>query len=343
MPCTTPRPVSLLGVPLACAVVLALAWAPRANAQLQVGGTNLLGFHSNPQKRPVYYYAGGLLTDPGPEGEGAGIGATLGLGYAKAITPRLYLGAEGGVRPVGFQRDDFGEPGPGGVGVDVFGYVGLAAFVSTSRRNRDFFKLGLPLLSSRESFVSPLTMGLVSYFGRKDYEAPARTRGPVTDQPGAIYLEGRYGAVVAARGAGIKAGYSIGRFDLNAGLLARSTGETPWSSRTESRSFDYSATVGLGITIRRRGDARTQLVGEGLLALGARADRNGTRRLGGGILALRYEQPLAGNLAVAVEGGLATEIETARGPGERLVTVFFPVPHGALGIRYRLGGRSSTR
>ena len=330
-------------MPFACAAALAIAWAPHANAQLQIGGTNVLGFHSNIQKRPVYFYAGGLLTDSGPRGEGAGIGATLGLGYVKAVTRRLYFGAEGGVRPVGFVRDDFVESGPGDIGVDVFGYVGLAAFVSTSKRNRDFFKLGLPLLSSRESFVSPLTVGLVSYFGRKDYEAPARTRGPVTDQPGAFYLEGRYGAVVAARGAGLKVGYGIGRFDLNAGVLARSTEETPWMFRTEPRAVDYSATAGLGITVRRRGEARTQVVAEGLLALGVMEARDGSRRVGGGVLALRYEQPLVGALAVGVEGGLATEIVRGPGLGERLETDFFLVPHGALSLRYELIDVSGTR
>ena len=312
--------------------------AVSARAQLLIGHSGVVGFHSDFRVRPLNYSVGVLLTDS-RNGTGAAIAVTPGLGYAKAVTPRLYLGAEAGVRVAAYRRDgpDGGEAP--GLEADASATVGLAAYVSTSKRNRDFFKLGLPVVRSTDRFFSPVTFGLVSLFGRKDDEAPARTRGPVTDQPGAFYLEGRYGGTFGARGGGFEVGYGVGRFDLGVGLLARSTDDAPWSWWREARATEFAATGSAAVTVRRRGAARTQLMTEVLLPIDAERDRNGRRLRGGGLLALRYEQPLAGRLAVGVEAGLACELVSRRNPDVGSDTQANVMPHGALGLRYRLGGK----
>lgn len=287
----------------AIALVFAALASVAARGQLHIGNANFLGVHTDFQRRPIYGYLGVAGSFGSRNAWNAA--PALGLGHAWRLSPRLYVAAEGVYRVELRSSNDRG----GGIADDVghVGTLGASVFVSTSKHNRDFLKVGLPILRSRRSFA-PASLGLVSFFGRRgEYLAPERTRGPIEDAAVRPYAEGRYGMHYAAQAVSVRAGLEAGVFDVGLGAVFGRRG----SFRTFDEHFldnaDAVVTGSMGLLVRRREAARTWIAVEAAFPFGdgkQAAGDLGQMGLSGGIY-VRHQQNLPGSrFSVGIEGGL---------------------------------------
>lgn len=329
---------------LLCCSLLACAVAGRA--QLNIGNANLLGYHSDFQRRPLYCHAGTGFGGGGGGGDFRwNLYPSVGLGYAFQVSSRMYVAVDGTLQAFIEPAFVTGDNRPVELNrrVDLRGAIGLAAFVSTSKHNRDFVKFGLPVLRSRDGFA-PTSIGLVSFFGRKgEYLAPERTRGYLADSLLRTYAEVRYGSLYGAQAISIRAGLEAGRFDLTLGtVFGRGDEFESWETHYLDDA-DGVITGSLGILLRRREFARTQIVAEVAVPFGESVAPDGITiaemLLSGGVY-LRYLYPLAvSRLSISVEGGadLFTRRLSRPSLDPQVDTDWLMAFRGNIGLRYRLG------